>query len=1759
MSSMDGLFDRLLLKVHDGTGNILDYGSGGSDDDADDDESMHNQDSRIVCKSRWLSELALVESTLLMDQQEYNGGNGKRRRPYISSAESVYSLEAMDIHWRVARKALVQLELSDGALLQLDEDDDDGDDDFGEPKKCAVVRLLTPLAYLISLGQVGLRPTIVALECVERLLEAGVVESRRVHVDDGRRAIELIVAHVAKLQFRHDSYARGEAEIAFLKALRVLLQCVRCATSGTLLRDDTVFGIVHTCAQQVIESHLGSHRSLSALFRASAERVLVELIGTLFAPPLDRQRRSAACLYELFAFVASLLTPEAAAAAGGGANHEYVRSLGLLLVRTVLSSRRASLASRRPRNLVAHAAHASSSSSSASSAHGFALLADEFLFAIAARLPARDVCSLAQCSRRLRSICKDDRLWRVLFARRWPGQRLVADEIERMLSFGVSQLYERRHVCEALAPEATSSGGCGVDDGEHGDLIHYGLWRDIASALASDDVNTVSRALDIVVLTVRVCPVSAFAREIEASVRHLFARIEAAAPSNYLYFRNVKLLEVCFASLVELCADAATISELCASFDAQLYSANLFEEICAVLAANVVRGNAIVMQHPASVLSMDGLLAVLRALRDDATSATTASGHLRSHARLQATRALKAKLAGAVELFNANRFKRALASLADAGIVEAGNARALALFLRRAVRVGLGKRAIGRFLGSRSELAASTRAEFVRTFSLAGRPLLSAFRVLLDAVTLASLESQMISRLLDAFAVEYHRHNSAALSDPDSLSVLCHSIVMLNMDRYNPAVSAKMSFEQWCSMNRQIDNGADVDATLLRAIYVSIERAEIRVPQPNDVPRSLPLVGDGDEAGGDGDAPRLRSVSLSLFLNAWQPMLSSLASVFKMTVDDAMLSRAVAGFEMHAHISARFDSSSTLEALVECLCDFPAELATADDDCVAFADNKKARLATATLFSIVHRHADHLVEGWACVVLLVLAFHRWSLVPDRRLLLLLDDDSPEAEQGYLLFRLPKPVPIESNSARSSGQGSTGLFGLLSWFGGGGGSASSSSSALSSLDSAAAPLSRRDAASEAANRYVRAEEREAKRRCMHLIDECRPLNVLLDTANLSLRAVLGICQSLVAFSSNASIEQEASLHRRRQDAIGGGDDEAMRTPVRRSGRDRLSASTPSVSSPDLYMLSSSRVERDNVVAPVHVAVAESSSTTSTTTFVNKYLRDKEFEESDAIVCLDVLASVALRNSHRVAQLAPTIFGHWRAVIRSAATPMRVREKAVQCLVTVVLNNFERDDMSAHVLGALEALLGGHDSESPSAGPVSTLTVAALLKRTFRLRASLLTANAHWARVLLQLIACTAELEATTANGFKMLVQALAKPSNVASFNVLPFADALHRFAEASTSSSSSLPLQAMELLYTLFTRVPSVAMAIGDDVELARHRCWHRFLLPMLAHFAALCKDPRNDARSYAMALLQRALLSDDLRPFLADNDHRTRVLFDQVILPLLADFVQSNDAVASMQSGALEEIRLRALTLLSKIFVHIWQMSAAAAADAQPSAEFHALWQRVLHFIRMFALLGDDDDENGNSGASDAASGAGGIMHQAVYECVKSILHTMTASQLFAKSADGTPNPSAEIWRQSFESIEQISPDVSSLVASLAPAPIPVATTATASTSTASDAVVAQQAMLVTPAMPPPQRPNSPYIDPDASSALPSSPSAAAIVQAVAAHHFDHQRSSSAPSLPSLQSRSMIEHASTSTSLATPTSTPPRRSSSTSPSAPFDI
>ncbi|RDD41440.1 Golgi-specific brefeldin A-resistance guanine nucleotide exchange factor 1 [Trichoplax sp. H2] len=173
--------------------------------------------------------------------------------------------------------------------------------------------------------------------------------------------------------------------------------------------------------------------------------------------------------------------------------------------------------------------------------------------------------------------------------------------------------------------------------------------------------------------------------------------------------------------------------------------------------------------------------------------------------------------------------------------------------------------------------------------------------------------------------------------------------------------------------------------------------------------------------------------------------------------------------------------------------------------------------------------------------------------------------------------------------------------------------------------------------------------------------------------------------------------------------------------------------------------------------------------------------------------------------------------------------------------------------------------------------------------------------------------------------------------------------------------------------------PSVKKANQTPIKINAHFLWTNCWCPLLQGMAAMCLDTRKDVRNAALTNLQRSLLVHDMQKLSALE---WEACFNQVLFPMLSSLIGIPNNDASTAFVNIEETRMRAAALLSKVFLqHLTQLLTLST--------FTALWLTILDFM----------DKCMHADST-------GLLSEAIPESLKNMLLVMVTARIFDEDTE---------------------------------------------------------------------------------------------------------------------------------------------------------
>lgn len=363
------------------------------------------------------------------------------------------------------------------------------------------------------------------------------------------------------------------------------------------------------------------------------------------------------------------------------------------------------------------------------------------------------------------------------------------------------------------------------------------------------------------------------------------------------------------------------------------------------------------------------------------------SQNIPSHEQLMAIKRKKKLLATGTEHFNIKP-KKGIQFLQEHHILSTPlDPVEIVAFLKE--NPHLDKKMIGEYISNRANLAVLDC--FVKSFDFTDLRIDEALRLYLETFRLPG-ESPLISLLMEHFADHWHKCNGEPFANSDAAFTLAYAVIMLNVDQHNHNVKRQnnpMTADQFKRNLKKVNGGQNFDQDMLDDIYTAIKNEEIVMPaeqtglvRENYLWKVLLRRGEGKD-GVYVHAPN-GLFDHDLFSLIWGPTVAALSFVFDKSNDPAIYQKAISGFRKCATISAHYGMSNDFDNLIISLCKFTTLLnsnESPDSLTVSFGSNPKACLAAITVFTLAHRHGDIIREGWRNVLDCVLQLYRCKLLP----------------------------------------------------------------------------------------------------------------------------------------------------------------------------------------------------------------------------------------------------------------------------------------------------------------------------------------------------------------------------------------------------------------------------------------------------------------------------------------------------------------------------------------------------------------------------------------------------------------------------------------------------------------------------------------------------------------------------------------------------------------------------------------------------------
>ncbi|XP_014204621.1 Golgi-specific brefeldin A-resistance guanine nucleotide exchange factor 1 isoform X2 [Copidosoma floridanum] len=1049
----------------------------------------------------------------------------------------------------------------------------------------------------------------------------------------------------------------------------------------------------------------------------------------------------------------------------------------------------------------------------------------------------------------------------------------------------------------------------------------------------------------------------------------------ANTESNKIFYEQ---RELALETLVRLWKIPGLPTELFINYDCGLYSVNLYEELMKMLSKNAstMTGSMYSMQF----ISLDAiftLIANMEARFKGHTNMLKPSRHsaplnLPSREELLETKTKKRWLAVGSEKFNENP-RKGIAKLAEHGLLgdTPGNPNPdeIVKFLRE--NPTLDKKAIGEYISKKENTKILN--SFVNSFDFENTRIDVAVRQYVETFRLPG-EAPLISLLLETFAEHWHESNNRPFASAEAAYILAYAIIILNTDQHNHNAKRlinPMTAEDFKKNVKNVNGGANFDQDMLDEVYTAIKNEEIVMPaeqtgliKENYLWKCLLRRSASPESVyvKVGDAGVF--IDKELAERAWAPIISALCKAYDKAPDRTLQRKVAQSFLSCAAISAHYGMTSDLDTLIVSLCKFTGLAAAGgqpDQIVLKLGGSGTCQLATRTLFKICHLHGNALRASWKNMVDCLQMLLKAKLLPK---------DMTEGEDfldpsGKVNIARDPPQPKQPPVEQSI------LSSLYSYI---------------TSDTSRSP---------------HPAEAVAKKRALECVAHCYLKQIIEESNFLEVESLQSLVTALI--SANSSNDEGTSVFLLEL---------LLETTIQNC--DRVSCIWPAVHTHlESLLTMSARDGQPFLLERVTIGMLR---------LAIRLLRSEEL----ACTVLPPLMPLTQLPSAAVPPLARQIsFGLFELLKIGAANihsteDWKVVFNLLECsgagaLQPKPVSNAVMDETMSGSRSPITVLDQRSLSPVPEwvlVSPTGTEAPLPVAADTIVLDRDLQTHDPA------SLIKCCESLT--------FLVRDVA---HVTPFNFELCVRCVRTFAEAvlcpagkrsripigaeEPPAYQQMPIQLLDLMHTLHTKTAQVfrwwaeessgdATGVDGKNAISTASLWSQAWRPLLQGIARLCCDSRRAVRAAAITSLQSTLLAHDLSQLSAIEWSQC---LEQVLFPLLAQLL---GPIASKDPLAVEETRVRAAMLLSKVFLH--HLNPLLTLPG-----FLPIWLTVLDLLRSY--MHADKSE---------------MLYEAIPESLKNMLLVMASA--------GVLQCESYLWTPTWRAIDAFLPN---LKAELFPEPVP--------------------------------------------------------------------------------------------------------------------
>ncbi|XP_049850381.1 Golgi-specific brefeldin A-resistance guanine nucleotide exchange factor 1 homolog [Schistocerca gregaria] len=501
-------------------------------------------------------------------------------------------------------------------------------------------------------------------------------------------------------------------------------------------------------------------------------------------------------------------------------------------------------------------------------------------------------------------------------------------------------------------------------------------------------------------------------------------------------------LELILEVIVKLCKQPHYLTDLFILYDCKLYGNDLLSKLISFFFQLSVFPSTdtpglIHYRRVLSDLAFEGLLSILNLLGSRAQMVKV-STHLCDYSIflpcMAVHRQLKKHLIIGTQLFN-KKPDTGLAYLQKHHVLPTPlTPKFVAQFVRE--NICLDKKQIGLYFSLRDSFHVQVLREYCQLFDITGQSFIDCFREFLESFLLPG-EAPIIENIIDVWSIQYLKKEPHPFKSQDACFLLCMSVIMLNVDMYNPLMKnyRHISVEQYVN-NLKGQNGPEGDdfpLELLHSIYKSIREAEINLSNMlvdvdlDNHPRTWKALSKAQRHQqrffSEWQAAQLEAAScgvydIILFDYLWRPFIAAFRSVFNLQSDQERLDRFARACYTYGCLAVHNRHTDAFNYLIESLVfltrilDFDIHNGRRYMNC--FLRDRRMQMATFVLFGLGCQYIDELRRAWKPLIACLLRLHVWRISP-----IIFDFE----QEGY--FKIGK-MPYKSNVSTELGNRVRGL-------------------------------------------------------------------------------------------------------------------------------------------------------------------------------------------------------------------------------------------------------------------------------------------------------------------------------------------------------------------------------------------------------------------------------------------------------------------------------------------------------------------------------------------------------------------------------------------------------------------------------------------------------------------------------------------------------------------------------------------------------------